>query len=117
MVTVRREAFVHSSWVAAHTALPVQGLLEEDDAVFEGEPGVLPLLLPCARWIYKLSSFNCHEKQNEKEHYILSGKKQTMTITVIKLPKDSEMKLSTSISVLQIGDQNPLNLKDGMGAA
>lgn len=35
--------------VAARTVLPVQGLLDEDDAVFEGEPGVLPLLLPCAR--------------------------------------------------------------------
>lgn len=50
MVTAYAEAFIHSFFlVAARTVLPVQGLLDEDDAVFEGEPGVLPLLLPCAR--------------------------------------------------------------------
>lgn len=32
------------------------GLLEEE-AVFDGEPGVLPL--PCDLWMYKFRSFNC----------------------------------------------------------
>lgn len=59
------------------------GLLEDEDAVLEGEPGVLPLLLPCcARWMYRLRSFNLHPVREAKWGFINSEPTTPCSVTM-----------------------------------